>query len=85
MEAVKVQKRGGGVEDWSSDKLINSMAKAGISVTDAERVSKEVQAWAEQNAANGIVTSNQIRDRVTEVLKNQFPVEADSYVAYKKE
>ncbi len=83
--AVNVKKRGeDGVEPWSVDKLVASINKAGVPLSEAEGIANKVAEWAEQNATDGVISSTQLRDKVIESLKTDYPAEADSYQAYKK-
>jgi len=81
---LQVRKRGGGLEPWNIDKTINSVAVAGVSMKEAEAVGKLVEAWAEKNAQDGILTSIQVRDKVSEILIVIDQMAADAYKAYKK-
>lgn len=80
----KVEKRAGGVEDWSMDKLINSIAKTGLELGKAEVVAKNVQAWIGNNIKDTVVKSTQIRDAVIGFLNSVDSTAADIYKTYKK-
>ncbi|OGM20237.1 hypothetical protein A2955_01870 [Candidatus Woesebacteria bacterium RIFCSPLOWO2_01_FULL_37_19] len=84
MNPLKVKKRDESLEDWSNDKLIASMTKAGVEVVDAQRIALEIKNWVSQNSIDGHVNSDELRDKVIEMLKNDFPLEADSYSIFKK-
>jgi 2-phosphoglycerate kinase len=81
---LKVKKRDESLESWSYDKLVTSINKSGVPIDDAERYAKEVQEWSSSNAKDGVISSVAIRDRVMEVIKNDYPAESDSYQAFKK-
>lgn len=81
---INVNKRGGGIEEFSLDKLINSLAKAGVSVKDAEAVAKKIQAWANTNKKNNTINSSSLRDQVIINLKKDFPIEEENYELYSK-
>jgi len=81
---IQVKKRDGSIEPWSFDKLVASIGKAGVPVREAEVIAAKVQSWAEQNSQNGQISSTQIRDKVIEVLSENYPVEAENYKTYKK-
>lgn len=83
MEII-VQKREGGEELFSFDKLVVSLGKAGVPMEACEEIVAKIEAWAKDSVNKGRVTSTQIRDKVIEFLTADFPVEADSYQAYKK-
>ena len=84
MNPLKVKKRDESLEDWSNDKLIASVTKAGVEVVDAQRIALEIKNWVSQNSIDGHVNSDELRDKVIEMLKNDFPLEADSYSIFKK-
>jgi len=72
------------LEEWSDDKLIASIQKTGVSTDDAQEIANKVKDWVKANTKNNIIDSVQIRDKVVELLKVNFPAEADSYQAFKK-
>ncbi len=84
MNSVVVQKREGGEEPWSFDKLVASLGKAGVPVDSAEEIAGQIETWAQDHLNKGRVTSTQIRDKVIELLSPLFPAEAESYKIYKK-
>lgn len=81
---VQVRKRGGGLEPWNIEKVINSTAVAGLSMKEAEALGALIEAWAEKNAENGVISSIQIRDKVIEVLGLIDSMAGESYKTYKK-
>lgn len=83
MPNINVKKRDGVIEPWSYDKLVTSIGKAGVPMVSAEDIASKIQAWAQENS-DGIISSTEIRDRIIEDLKTNFPAEADNYKAYKK-
>ncbi|KKR28944.1 MAG: hypothetical protein UT61_C0038G0010, partial [Candidatus Woesebacteria bacterium GW2011_GWA1_39_8] len=54
-------------------------------VQEAEEIASSVQSWAQQSAVDGNIDSTQIRDKVIEALKSQFPSESRNFETYKKE
>jgi len=84
MQDLQVTKREGGTEPWSKEKLINSVAKAGLSVEVTEHLEYLIEVWANRNAKNGQVTSVEIRDKVIELLNAIDPMVSDAYSSYKK-
>lgn len=85
MEAnFQVRKRGGELEVWSKDKVINSIGVAGVSTKEAEAVGELVEAWAARSAENNVISSLAIRDKVIEILKVVDSVAADAFEAFKK-
>ena len=83
MEGIKVKKKEGGVEPWMYDKVLASVGKTGISLEMAEDVTNRVEVWVKTNAKNGVINSEDVRDKVTELLKEADPVAGDNYQAYK--
>lgn len=85
MANLKVKKRDGNTEDFSYDKLVVSIGKAGVPETNAEEVASQVATWTQNTAGeSGEIGSSEIRDKIIELLSNDFPVEAENYRAYKK-
>ena len=84
MQDVKVQKRDGSSEDYSYDKLLASMTKAGVPLDQAEPLAKDVETWLMEKSKEGSVTSIEVRDKVYQSMKDSFPAEADVYQAFKK-
>ena len=76
---TQVLKRDATQEDWDRSKLLASLANAGVSAEEAEKVTAEVEAWVTTEGANGPVPSTAIRSKVTEVLQ---PGNADAATAY---
>lgn len=85
MNDLKVKKRDGTIEPFSNDKLIASMTKAGVPVDASQNFTVQISNWAKSVSAEGEISSEEIRDKVIEVLSSEYPVEADNYRAYKKE
>ena len=84
MKDFKVKKRDGTVEPWSDDKLVTSMTRAGIPIEEAEKFAQSIREWGPKNLMDHQVTSIQLRDKVIEMIKTDYPAEADSFQAYKK-
>ena len=84
MEEIKVLKREGGIESWNYDKVLTSIVKAGMSVTEAEKVALKIHDWTKKAASDEIITSNAIRDKVIELLNENNPIVSETYRAYKK-
>jgi len=85
MSSLKVRKRDGDLDDWSFDKLVTSMAKAGMNMEEAENLSKQVETWVMVQSQKGEITSSDIRDKVISSMAKIDPAAADSYRVYKKE
>ena len=81
---LTVVKRDGTSEPFNYDKLVASITKTGIPVNQGEEISSRVKIWAESSAKEGNIESSLIRDKIIELLSEDFPAEADTYKAYKK-
>ncbi|OGM21785.1 hypothetical protein A2863_00675 [Candidatus Woesebacteria bacterium RIFCSPHIGHO2_01_FULL_38_9b] len=85
MDQVNVQKKDGSEEPWSYDKLVASLTKSGLPVEGAENMASKVQEWVKSEAKDGIINSGAIRDKLLEIMKSEYPAEAENYQSYKKE
>lgn len=83
MNDILVRKKDGGTEYFSFDKLLFSIGKAGVPMKDAEKIAREIEKWTELSENKKSLTSSMLREKVIEMLINDFPAEADSYKAYK--
>lgn len=81
---LNVNKRDGTTEPFSFDKLINSIAKAGLSIPDAQKIAAIVQKWVDQNKVNDTIGSAELREQVIQSMKKDFPIESASYESYSK-
>jgi transcriptional regulator NrdR family protein len=84
MSEIKVKKRDGNVEEWSYDKILNSIGKSMIPLKKAETVASSVEKWVKETGGKNVVSSTEIRDKIIEILKEVDPVAADNYQVYKK-
>lgn len=84
MRDLKVRKRDGKVENWNYDKILASIGKSMVPLKKAEAVASSVEKWVEKSAGKGVVSSNEIRDKIIEVLKEIDTVAAENYQVYKK-
>lgn len=80
---MQVEKRDGQTEEFSRNKIYRSVAAAGLSPNDANRVTNQVQAWAESSGQE-TVSTQEIRDKVIQLLEEKDPAVAESYRSYKK-
>lgn len=85
MENIKVQKKGGKAEPWVYDKLLASIGKTGIALDVAESITNKVETWVKVNSKNDVINSDDVRDKVIELLKEADPAAGDTYQAYKAE
>jgi len=83
MDNLKVRKRGGDTEEWSYDKVTNSIGVAGLSTKEAEAVASLVEEWAKRNAQNGVVSSTGVRDKVITILRAVDNMAADTFESYR--
>ena len=84
MQELKVRKRDQSEEDWSYDKLLASIGKAGVEIKEAQIIASKIESWAGSSSENGIVDSEKLREKVFEVMKDTHPAEADSYQVFRK-
>lgn len=84
MAEFQVRKRGGTLENWSVDKVINSVAVAGVTMKEAEAIGALIEAWAKRSAENKVISSIKTRDKVIEILGAVDATAANIYKAYKK-
>ncbi len=81
---LKITKRQGEIEDWSDDKILTSIMRAGASSEESQKVSLSVKQWAAQNAEDGKISSTNLRDQVIHQLALVNPIAANTYQFYKK-
>lgn len=84
MADIKVLKMGGEVVDWNYDKLLASIGKTGLSLTDAEKVADEAQRWAAEESERGFVSSTMLAEKVLLLLREKDEVAAEAYEMYKR-
>ena len=80
---IQITKRDGSVEEWSFDKLLSSVTKAGLPMDKGELLAKQIEEWL-KNQSLKIVSSTDIRDKVIEIMKVMEPMTASVYEAYRK-
>ncbi len=81
---MRVKKKDGEYEAFSEDKLINSIAKSGVSIAHAQKIAKEVVTEITTGAGDDVLDSVLIREHVITKLAKAFPLEAESYKTYSK-
>lgn len=84
MKGLNVQKRDGKEEDWSDDKLVTSIAKAGLEIKESEKLGADIKAYFASKKERSSVSSLEIRDKVLEELEKIDPVSSDTYKVFKK-
>lgn len=81
---IKIQKRQGGYDEWSDDKIITSIMRAGATSDEAKQTADSVKAWTADNSEDGRIDSTQLRDQIIKQLKKLNPIAANTYQLYKK-
>ncbi len=81
---VIILKRDGTKESFSYDKLVASIARAGVPIANSEIIALDVSKWIAGNLENGEIKSTTVRDEITLELMSDFPVQADNYQVFKK-
>lgn len=84
MDNIKVEKKDGEIEYWNYDKILLSIGKAMMPLKRAEQFASSVEKWAKQEAKKGVISSEKLRDKIIELLKENDPISAESYRVYKK-
>jgi len=84
MAELKVEKKGGRVENFQRAKVEGGILKSGASQEQAEDIASKVEAWARENAANEVIKTSNIRIRVLELLREVNPKAAGAFEAYRK-
>ena len=85
MDSLNIVKKDGSVEGWNKDKLIASIGKSGVDVKGAQEIYDKALDWAVAAQKEAKVSSNELRDKIIEFMKEDYPAEADNYQTYKKE
>jgi transcriptional regulator NrdR family protein len=81
---LQVQKKDGRLQPFEKEKVAAGLIRSGASVEEAENVASQVEAWAQTNAANGVVNSLDLRAKVLEVLKTVNANVATAFESYQK-
>ncbi len=81
---IQVQKRDGRLEDWDRGKVLNGVVKSGLSSEEAGGVGALIEGWAVRNAQNDVVKSEDVRNKVLEILRAVYPGAASNFEAYKR-
>lgn len=81
---IKVQKKGGQLEDFDRNKVSGGVVKSGVTPEEAENVTKQIETWLPTAAVNGVVVSMAIRDKVLEILRATNPTAAAAFAGYQK-
>lgn len=81
---LQVQKKDGTLEPFDRNKIKNGLLKSGVSETEAESITSQVETWAQTVAENNVIKTMDIRTKVLETLKGVNPTVAASFEAYQK-
>ena len=84
MNHLKVEKKGGTVEDFDKSKVLNGLLKSGASNEEAEKISREVEVWAIEAAEEKLIPTHKIRLKVLELLKEVNSKAALAFESYQK-
>ncbi len=80
----KIQKKDGSLQDFDRNKVIGSVLKSGGTNADAESVTSKIEVWLPTAAVDGVVKSQDIRNKVLEVLRNVNQTAATAFESYSK-
>lgn len=69
MAELKVKKKDGRTEDYSEEKLKNSLVKADASEENAKKVASKVTEFVKEQANKGAVASSEIKNKVVEEMR----------------
>ncbi|MEA3357519.1 MAG: ATP cone domain-containing protein [Patescibacteria group bacterium] len=81
---IKVEKRDGQQENYSNEKVVSCMVKAGATEEQAKSVAAQVNTWVQTTATAGIIRSVDIRTKVLELLHPVNPEAVTRFEAYSK-
>ena len=81
---IKVRKKDGRLEDFDRNKVTGGIAKSGATPEQVENIARQVEAWIQGAATDGVVDSNSIKGKVLELLRPANPEAAKTFEAYKK-
>ena len=80
---VKIQKKDGILENYDRSKLLSSMIKAQATPEQAEAALTKVESWLTQVKTES-VSSQEVHNKVIEILKGINPQAAQGYESYRK-
>jgi transcriptional regulator NrdR family protein len=84
MTVVRVQKKDGSFQDWDKNKILNAVAKVGLSAEDTESVASLVESWVIKNAVNNTIKSEEIRTKIVQLLSVIDTKASQAFDTYKK-
>ena len=65
---LKVQKKGGRIEDFDKSKIVNVLERVGVGPDEAKKVADQVEVWAQAAAAGGAISTSAIRGKVLALI-----------------
>lgn len=80
---IKVKKRDGSYEDFSFQKVYQSIVAAGLDENEANNIARQIQTWVQQEGEE--ISTAEIRKRVIGLLEVKNLQVAEKYKSYKKE
>lgn len=80
---LKVQKKDGSLEDFDRGKIARAVTAAGALPEQAESIAGQAETWA-QGAAVKMVSSQELKGKVLEILRGVNPTAASAFEAYRK-
>lgn len=80
----KVQKRNGELEDFQKSKVSEAAVKAGATPDQAEMIAAQVENWIPKVAINEVISSQDIKSKVLEILDNINPIVATNFRNFTK-
>jgi transcriptional regulator NrdR family protein len=80
---AKIQKKDGSLENYDRSKLLLSMVRAQATPEQAESALGQIESWLTQSKQESVSTK-EVHDKVSEVLKGINPRAAQNYEVYRK-
>lgn len=81
---MKVQKRDGNLEDFDQEKIARVMVAAGLTPEQATEIATTIASWSQAQAADTILSTYQIREKLLELLTPTYPAVANLYAWYEQ-
>jgi len=81
---IKVKKKEGQIEDFDRSKISNGITKAGATPDQAEKITGQVEGWAQKTAVDEVIDASQIKTKVLQLLQSVNPEAAKSFSSYQK-
>jgi len=81
---IKIRKKDGRLEDFDRNKITGGIIGSGATPEQAENIARQVEAWIQGTATDGVVDSNSVKGKVLELLRPANPEAVEKFQAYKK-